>query len=71
LPTFLFDFDGTLADSLSTIVDITNRLAPEFGYRPTPLQQVDALKGLSTRQLIRYSGISVLKIPALLRRLRG
>ncbi|MBE9158132.1 HAD hydrolase-like protein [Nodosilinea sp. LEGE 06152] len=68
--TFLFDFDGTLADSLLTIVEITNRLAPEFGYRPTPLEELDALKGYSTRQLIRYSGISLLKIPALLRRLR-
>jgi phosphoglycolate phosphatase-like HAD superfamily hydrolase len=67
----LFDFDGTLADSLAAIVAITNRLAPEFGYRPTPLEEVEALKGLSTRQLIRYSGIPVLKIPALLRRLRG
>lgn len=71
LTTFLFDFDGTLADSLATIVTITNRLAPEFGYRPTPLAEVDALKGLNARQLIRYSGISVLKIPALLRRLRA
>lgn len=71
MPTFLFDFDGTLADSLSVIVEIANRLAPEFGYRPTSLEQVDALKGLSTRQLIRYSGIPVLKIPALLRRLRA
>lgn len=71
LTTFLFDFDGTLADSLSTIVDITNRLAPEFGYRPTPLEEVEALKGLSTRQLIRYSGIPLLKIPALIRRLRA
>lgn len=70
LSTFLFDFDGTLADSLVTIVEITNRLAPEFGYRPTPLEDVDALKGYSTRQLIRYSGIPLLKIPALLRRLR-
>ncbi|PSR15387.1 carotenoid oxygenase [filamentous cyanobacterium CCP3] len=68
--TFLFDFDGTLADSLSTIVEITNRLAPEFGYRPTPLEELDALKGFSARQLIRYSGIPLLKIPALLRRLR-
>lgn len=66
----MFDFDGTLADSLSAIVEITNRLAPEFGYRTTPLEQVDALKGLSARQLIRYSGIPWLKIPALLRRLR-
>ncbi|MGB3136525.1 MAG: HAD hydrolase-like protein [Nodosilinea sp.] len=71
LTTFLFDFDGTLADSLSTIVEITNRLAPEFGYRPTPLPEVEALKGLTARQLIRYSGIPVFKIPALLRRLRS
>lgn len=71
MTTFLFDFDGTLADSLAVIVEITNRLAPEFGYRPTILEEVDALKGLSTRQLIRYSGIPLLKIPALVRRLRA
>lgn len=66
----MFDFDGTLADSLSVIVSITNRLAPEFGYQPTPPDKIDTLKGLTARQLIRYSGIPVLKIPALLRRLR-
>ncbi|MBE7383259.1 MAG: HAD hydrolase-like protein [Leptolyngbya sp. SIO1E4] len=70
MTTLLFDFDGTLADSLAVIVTITNRLAPEFGYRPTPLEKIDTLKGLNARQLIRYSGIPVLKIPALLRRLR-
>ncbi|MDB9527463.1 HAD hydrolase-like protein [Oscillatoria sp. CS-180] len=70
MSNLLFDFDGTIADSLSVIVAITNQLAPEFGYRPTPLAEVDALKGLTPRQLIRYSGIPVLKIPALLRRLR-
>ncbi|WP_039729285.1 HAD hydrolase-like protein [Leptolyngbya iicbica] len=71
MSNFLFDFDGTLADSLSAIVLITNRLAPEFGFRPTPLAEVEALKGLTARQLIRYSGIPLLKIPALLRRVRA
>ncbi|NER80091.1 MAG: HAD hydrolase-like protein [Leptolyngbya sp. SIO1D8] len=70
MTTLLFDFDGTLADSLSAIVTITNRLAPEFGYRPTPWEKIEALKGLNARQLIQYSGISILKIPALLRRLQ-
>lgn len=71
MTTFLFDFDGTLADSLSAIIAITNRLAPEFGFRPTPPENVEALKGLTARQLIRYSGIPILKIPALLRRVRA
>lgn len=71
MATLIFDFDGTLADSLSAIVTISNRLAPEFGYRQTPPEAVDRLRGLSARQLIRYSGISVFKIPALLRRLRA
>ncbi len=70
MTAFLFDFDGTLADSLSAIITVTNRLAPEFGFRPTPLEEVEALKGLTARQLIRYSGIPLLKIPALLRRIR-
>jgi phosphoglycolate phosphatase len=66
----MFDFDGTLADSLGAIVAITNRLAPEFGYAPTPPDQLETLKALSPRQVIWQSQISVLKIPALLRRLR-
>lgn len=70
MSTLLFDFDGTLADSLSALVAITNQLAPEFGFRPTPLAEVEALKGLTARQLIRHSGIPILKIPALLRRVR-
>ncbi|NET53619.1 MAG: HAD hydrolase-like protein, partial [Merismopedia sp. SIO2A8] len=30
----IFDFDGTVADTLDAIVSITNRLAIEFGYKP-------------------------------------
>lgn len=70
MAVFLFDFDGTLADSLGVIVAITNDLAPVFGYVPTDLDQLEDLKGLNTRQLIRRSELSVFKIPALLRRLR-
>jgi phosphoglycolate phosphatase len=68
--TLLFDFDGTLADSLTTLVAITNRLAPQFGYRPTDPANLETLRGMNARQIIRQSQISVFKIPALLRRVR-
>lgn len=70
MAVLMFDFDGTLADSLGAIVAITNRLAPEFGYRPTAPEDLAALKHLPPRQVIWQSQISVLKIPALLRRVR-
>ncbi len=70
MAVFLFDFDGTLADSLGIIVSITNDLAPVFNYVPTELEQLEQLKGLNARQLIGQSQISVFKIPALLRQLR-
>ena len=39
----VWDFDGTLADSLPTAVGIFNRLAPEMGFRPVE----DLAAGLS------------------------
>lgn len=71
MAAFLFDFDGTLADSFDTIVTTTNRLAPEFGFEPVAPAELARLKHLSTRQLLWQSQISLLQIPALLRRVRA
>ncbi|MGA7934742.1 MAG: HAD hydrolase-like protein, partial [Kovacikia sp.] len=30
----IFDFDGTIADSFDVVLNISNRLAREFGYPP-------------------------------------
>ncbi|ASC71977.1 Phosphoglycolate phosphatase [Halomicronema hongdechloris C2206] len=68
--TFIFDFDGTIADSLGAIVAITNRLAPRFGYEPKSPAEVADLKDLHTRQLLRQSGLSCCSVLWLLRRVR-
>jgi phosphoglycolate phosphatase len=60
------DFDGTLADSLATTVDIFNRLAGELGHRP--IEDVAAARAMTTRQLLRRHGISVWRLPRLVRR---
>lgn len=66
----IFDFDGTLADTLDAIAQITNRLSVEFGYPPASPEDLAALKDLSTWEIIRRSKISIFKIPFLLRRIR-
>jgi phosphoglycolate phosphatase-like HAD superfamily hydrolase len=67
----IFDFDGTLADTLEAIVAITNRLALEFGYKTVNSEEVTKLQNLSSQEIIRYSKIPILKLPFLLRRVKG
>ncbi len=67
----IFDFDGTLADTLETLLAITNRLAVEFGYPSVDENAVRQLQHLSSRDIIRQTQIPIFKIPFLLRRLKA
>src|SRR5262245_43923057 len=62
----VFDFDGTLADSLLTTLGIFNRLAAELRYKP--IEDPDAARSLTTRQLLKQHGISLWRLPRLVRR---
>lgn len=66
----IFDFDGTLADTFDALVRISNRLAVEFGYPPTTPEELPKVRNLSSREIVKQSGISVLKLPFLLKRVR-
>ena len=66
----LFDFDGTLADTLNAIAAIADRIAPEFGYAPIPAEEIETLRATSLPALIQKSGIAPWKIPAVYRRVR-
>lgn len=68
--TILFDFDGTIADSFDAVLQITNRLAKEFGYEPAGPEEVERLQNLSSREILKQSKIPMLKLPLLLRRLK-
>jgi len=51
----LFDFDGTIADTLDAIVSITNRLAVEFGYKQTTQEELAQIQNLNSKQIIKQS----------------
>lgn len=67
----MFDFDGTLADTLDALVTITNRLALEFGYKPTAPEELAHIRNLSSREIVMQSGISIFKIPFLLKKIKS
>ena len=64
----IFDFDGTIADTLEAIVRITNRLAPEYGYSPTTPAKLKYYQSLSTQEMLKQSEIPLFRLPILLRR---
>lgn len=67
----IFDFDGTIADTVDALVGIANRLAVEFGYVQITEEELALLRNLTSREIIKYSGISLFKIPFLLKKVKS
>lgn len=65
----VFDFDGTLADSLATAVTIYNQIASRLGLKP--IADVEAARSTPTRQLLRQLGIRFWRLPRLVRAFRA
>lgn len=61
----VWDFDGTLVDSLAASLGIFNRYAAELRYRP--IDDPDAARSMTTREFMRHHGISVWRLPRLVR----
>lgn len=66
----IFDFDGTIADTLAAIVRITNCIAPEYGYSPTTPEKLAYYQSLSTQEMLKQAEIPLFRLPFLLRRVR-
>ncbi|MCU0542539.1 MAG: HAD-IA family hydrolase [Oscillatoriaceae cyanobacterium Prado104] len=66
----IFDFDGTLADSIDILLSITNRLSAEFGLKTATKEELAQLSNLTSWQILKYSGISIFKFPLLIAKLK-
>lgn len=62
----VWDFDGTLADSRASSLAIFNRLAAEFRYRP--VENPEAVRGMTTRQFMRHHGVSIWRLPRIVKK---
>lgn len=66
----LLDFDGTLADSFPRAVALLPRLARELSFRAPEPEDLEALRELTTREILKRLEIAWWKVPFLLWRAR-
>jgi phosphoglycolate phosphatase len=59
----IFDFDGTLADTLPWFFSAVNRMADKHGFKRIEAGEVDMLRGYSARQVVAHLGVPAWKLP--------
>ncbi len=59
----IFDFDGTIADTLKFAIMISNKLSYKFNYKIITDDKLDSYRGMSAQELVKKSGIKYYKIP--------
>lgn len=62
--TIIFDFDGTIANTLETIIDIYNNyIVREFKCKPFDKTELDLYRKKRPSEFIRAFGVTPLKLP--------
>jgi phosphoglycolate phosphatase len=67
----MFDFDGTIADSMSQVLSSYNDVAAELGLTAIAADDVPRLRRLAPAQALGELGIPVWKVPRLMRSVRN
>lgn len=69
--TLVFDFDGTIADTLGESRRIFNQIAPDYGIRQVEEDELAHLRHLSLKQLLDHLDIPKRRVPAIISRGTG
>ena len=67
-PAFIFDFDGTLANTFDIVVRAMNQFSEHYGYEPVSEDRIDYLRGLPAHQVLKSLGIPWYKVPDMILR---
>jgi phosphoglycolate phosphatase len=61
----IFDFDGTLADSLPWFVSIFDGVAVKYGFKRLDRSNLETLRGLDARQIMTQYQVPLWKVPSI------
>ena len=65
-----FDFDGTLVDSFALFLEVHNELAPHHGFARIEPGQVETLRQLDARALVRHLQVPGWRLPLIVHQAR-
>ncbi|MBN1938056.1 MAG: HAD-IA family hydrolase [Candidatus Aminicenantes bacterium] len=63
--TLIFDFDGTIADTMAAIVRLANKYNATLGIPPLDRDEIEAMRGMSSREILKKHRIPLAKLPYL------
>ena len=66
----IFDFDGTLADSLPWFRASFHDMIARFNLTPVPAEEMEGLRGLSAREIMTRLNVSTWQLPAIVSDMR-
>ncbi|HEU4559758.1 MAG TPA: HAD hydrolase-like protein [Longimicrobium sp.] len=67
----IFDFDGTLADSIDWFIGVINQVAERHGFRRIEPHEIESLRGYEARQMIQHLNVPMWKMPLVARDMRA
>ncbi len=63
--TILFDFDGTLAETMMLIHRVFNQLSFVYGYRHLPEEEIEMVRHLTIHEFVEHVGMALWKMPVI------
>ena len=66
----IFDLDGTLSDSFPWFMRVINAVADRHGFRRLEADQIEMLRGKSSREIIAHFGVPRWRLPFIARDMR-
>lgn len=68
--TIIFDFDGTIANTLDAGITIYNRIAHQFQCKPVNDEDREKITSKNVQQFLKEYGVSAIKLPFVVMRLQ-
>jgi len=69
--TIIFDFDGTIADTLDTIFILYNKIAPEYNCQQLNMGDLKVFRSMNIHQIIKEYNFPVFLIPIITIRVKA